>query len=35
MVPKRFSRQKFSLCLVKFKKLGFSAPLWDAEGGKV
>jgi len=27
MGPKRFYRQNFSLFLVKFKKLGFSAPL--------
>jgi len=27
MGPKHFSRQNFSLLLVKFKKLGFSAPL--------
>jgi len=27
MGPKRFKRLNFSLFLVKFKKLGFSAPL--------
>jgi len=27
MGPKRFQRQNLSLFLVKFKKLGFSAPL--------
>jgi len=27
MGPKHFQRQKFSLFLVKFKKLGLSAPL--------
>jgi len=27
MGPKRFQRQDFSLFIVKFKKLGFSAPL--------
>jgi len=27
MGPKRFQRQNFSLLLVKFKKLRFSAPL--------
>jgi len=27
MGPKRFQSQKFSLFIVKFKKLGFSAPL--------
>jgi len=27
MGPKRFSSQNFSLFTVKFKKLGFSAPL--------
>jgi len=27
MGPKRFWRQNFSLFIVKFKKLGFSAPL--------
>jgi len=27
MGPKRFYSQKFSLFIVKFKKLGFSAPL--------
>jgi len=27
MGPKRFWSQKFSLLIVKFKKLGFSAPL--------
>jgi len=27
MGPKRFETQNFSLFLVKFKKLGFSAPL--------
>jgi len=27
MGPKRFYSQNFSLCIVKFKKLGSSAPL--------
>jgi len=29
MGPERFQRQNFSLFLVKFKKLGFSAPLTE------
>jgi len=29
MGPKRFLSEKFSLFIVKFKKLGFSAPLSD------